>query len=499
MQKRYLCLWFKYLLTDWQSLRQTIPATVPVVFTKQERNRNIVMAINALAEAEGVSAGMTAADAKAIATGLQVIETIPGKEKKLLKQIGLWCIRYTPLVALDPPDGLILDISGCSHLWGGEEKYLQSVISQLGYKGYDARAGIADTIGTAWAIARFTKRMPIIESGKHNNALKSLPPAALRLADETLEKLLKLGFTTIGSLMHLPPGELRKRFGETLVCRLKQAQGTAEELITPLVAPVPYLFRLPSLEPIKTATGIEMAIAELLSLLCERLKGEGKGIRKAMLKCYRIDGQTVQVSISTAQASNSTVHLMKLFKLQISKIEPKLGIELFVLEALKTEKQKQEQEQFWQGNPKLTAPELTALLDRIAIKAERASIRRYLPTTYYWPEQSVKVAQDLTEAPESEWLIHRPRPIRMLAKPAPIQVMALLPDYPPRQFLYKNKLHIILKADGPERIEREWWRDEGPLRDYYVLEDERGKRYWVFRSGHYEDAATQWYLHGFFA
>jgi protein ImuB len=499
MQKRYLSLWFKYLLTDWQSASQSMSTPCPMVFTKQERNRNIVIALNALAEAEGVSLGMTAADAKAIATPLEVIEAVLGKEKKLLKQIGLWCIRYTPIVALDASDGLILDITGCTHLWGSEENYLQVIINQLKGKGYYFKAGIAATIGAAWGIARFAQGTTILASGAHLHALKCLPPAALRLTNETLEKLQKLGFTTIASFMDLPINELRKRFGEMIVLRLKQALGTAEELIVPLVAPVPYLFRLPSLEPIKTVTGIEMAIAELLKMLCARLAGEGKGVRKAILKCYRIDGKIVQVGISTAQASSSMSHLMKLFKLQISKIEPKLGIELFVLQALKTEKQKQEQEQIWQGNPKLNAPDLVALLDRIAVKAEGVRIYRYLPTPYYWPEQSVKVAQTLTETAQSEWLTHRPRPIRMLSKPAPIQVMALLPDYPPRQFLYKNKMHIVLKADGPERIEREWWRDQGPLRDYYVLEDEHGKRYWVFRSGHYNDEITQWFLHGFFA
>ena len=252
MQKRFMSIWFRHLTTDWLSLRRPELKDVPFVFATPERNRIIITAANPLAEAQGIHRGMAAADAKALTTNLQVLDHIPGKEAKLLRQLGLWCIRYTPVVAVDLPGGLILDISGCAHLWGGEREYLKEIVNKLRTSGYDARAAIADTIGTAWAVARYGKTTPIIQSGQQAQALLNLPPVALRLEPIILEKLQKLGFVTIKSFIQLPRTVLRRRFGEGFLSRLAQALGVEDEFITPLVPPVPYTERLPCLEPIRT-------------------------------------------------------------------------------------------------------------------------------------------------------------------------------------------------------------------------------------------------------
>ena len=493
-----MAIWFRHLTTDWLTLRRPELKDVPFVFAAPERNRIIITAANPVAEAQGVHRGTAAADAKAITTNLQVLDHIPGKKAKLLRKLGLWCIRYTPIVAVDLSDGLILDISGCTHLWGDERGYLKEIVNKLCASGYDARAAIADTIGTAWAVARFGKTTPIIESGMQAQALLSLPPTALRLEPLVLEKLQKLGFSTIKSFIQIPRSVLRRRFGEPFLLRLAQALGSVDETLKPLVPSIPYTERLPCLEPVRTNKAIEIAIQKLLEGLCTRLKAEGKGVRKAILKCYRVDGKMVLVGISTNRGSHCVSHLSKLFELQISKIEPALGIELFLLEAPKVEDIDPVQEKLWAGNPGLQDTALAELLDRIATKVGPERIRRYLPVEHYWPERSIRVAISLQEVPEGNWRTDKPRPLRLLARPEPVEVMALLPDYPPKVFTYKGRRHVVEKADGPERIEREWWRDKGEHRDYYAVEDSDGGRYWLFRSGHY-DAAPQWYLHGFFA
>ena len=494
-----MSIWFRHLLTDWQSLRQPDLKGVPFVFAAPLRNRIIVTAANNLAEVEGVYAGMAAADAKAIAPGLQVMNNILGKQEKLLRKLGLWCIRYTPVVAVDAPDGLMLDISGCTHLWDNERGYLKEIVLKLRGNGYDARAAIADTPGAAWGVARFGRVTPIIAQQKQAEVLAKLPPAALRLDDEVLERLQKLGFRTIGSFMNLPGRELRKRFGDDLLTRLTQALGLKDEPLTPLIPPVPYVERLPSMEPIKTVPGIEIAIQQLLETLCIRLQSEGKGIRKALLKCYRIDGKQVQVGINTNRGSHSVSHLQKLFGLQIDKIEPALGIELFVMEVPRVEDMDVKQEKIWVSQPDLKDAALAELLDKLGGKIGAERIHRYLPTENYWPERSIKEATSLQEAPATIWRTDRPRPLRLLGRPEQVEVMALLPDYPPKHFIYKGRHHVIDKADGPERIEREWWRDEGQHRDYYAVEDIEGGRYWLFRSGHYDSGDTKWFIHGFFA
>jgi protein ImuB len=264
------------------------------------------------------------------------------------------------------------------------------------------------------------------------------------------------------------------------------------------VPPVAYAARLPCLEPIRTPSGIAIAIEKLLEMLCQQLEAEGKGLRKAILKCHRIDGRKVQTAITTTKGSHSVSHLMRLFQLQIDKIEPALGIELFILEAPRTEDMETVQEQLWAETKGLADNALAELLDRIAGKVGINAIQRFLPAEHHWPENSVKLASSLTEQPESAWP-ELQRPIRLLQPPEPIEVMALVPDHPPKLFVHKGKRHSIAKADGPERIGREWWRDKGEHRDYYIVEDSDGGRYWLFRSGYYDGGDARWYLHGYFA
>ena len=285
----------------------------------------------------------------------------------------------------------------------------------------------------------------------------------------------------------------------SILTRINQALGLEEEFIQPVHPPAPYQERLPCLEPIVTATGIEIALQRLLETLCKRLKQEGKGIRKTVLKCYRVDGKIEQIEIGTIRASHHVEHLFRLFELKISSIEPALGIELFVLEASKVEDHVSLQSTIWNhGLRGLEDERISELLDRLSNKIGASSIRRYLPNEHYWPERSVKAANSLDEEATTTWKVDRPRPLQLLARPETIEVMAPIPDYPPMNFRYKGKLHTIKKADGPERIEQEWWIEQGQHRDYYYVEDEEGCRYWLFRLGHYDDVEYRWFVHGVF-
>lgn len=498
MRQRFMAIWFRHLLTDGLALRQPKLKNVPFVLVMPLKNRIVITASNLLAEQQGAFTGMSLADARAAVPELVSVDDTAGKAAKLLRLLGLWCIRYTPVVAIDLPDGLLLDISGCPHLWGGERGYLKEIVLKLRNAGFDARAAIAGTPGAAWAVSRFARVSPIVPPEMESQAISSLPPAALRLQAEVLERLQKLGFRAIGPLLSMHAPALRRRFGKDLPLRIDQALGRIEETLVPLVPPVPYVERLPCLEPIRTAIGIGAAIEKLLSGLCLRLQAEGKGLRKAALKCIRVDGHTAQASITTNRGSHNVLHLLKLFYLQIARIEPALGIELFVLEASKVEEMDTVQEQIWAVGRGLADTALAELLDRVAGKVGAEAIRRYLPAEHYWPERAVKVAASLTEAPLAAWP-EQMRPIRLLAAPEPIEVMALVPDNPPKTFTYKDKRHHIVKADGPERIGREWWCDSGEHRDYYAVEDSDGQRYWVFRSGYYDGGGARWYLHGYFA
>lgn len=500
MQKRYMSIWFRHLTTDWQTIRQPALATMPFVFSITDQGRKVVSAINKVAEDLGITKSITLADAKAIVPDLQAFDKNSVDENKILRTLGLWCIRYTPVVSTDPPDGLILDISGCSHLWGGERSYLAEVTLRLQRKGYEVHAAIADTIGTAYAVARFSTNYPIIEGGKQTQALLPLPPAALRLEPQILQRMHKLGLHTIGRFIGMPRTALRRRFGESLLLHLSQALGHERETLTPLQIPEPYQERLPCPNPVCTAESIEIAIKKLLGALCLRLQQEGKGLRGTVLQCFRVDGNIQQINISTTHPSHHCEHLFKLFLLKIPSIEPGLGIELFLLKASLIEKMPLQQESLWTKGSGLNNSHLAELLDRLAMKLGFDSFHRYLPDEHHWPERSIKTAASLLEKPTTTWNANRQRPTRLLSRPEPIEVTAPIPDYPPMTFRYRGKVHFIKKADGPERIEREWWTDPGEHRDYYQVEDEDGQRYWLFRSGHYAgEKSYQWFIHGFFA
>jgi protein ImuB len=500
MCRRYMSIWFRYLTTNWQVLRRPELKGLPFVFAFPVKGRMLIMALNAEAKYLGINSGMAVADARALVPNLEVLDDKPDRGAKLLKGLGEWCIRYSPMISLDAPDGLILDVSGCTHLWGGEGAYLNEICKRLEGKGYQVRAGIADTVGAAWATARYGKDNPVISAGMHTTALLSLPAAALRLESLVLDRLQKLGLNHIGSFINMPESNLRRRFGAGLLLRLRQAKGQEEEPIKPITLPAAYQERLPCMEPIRTGTAIKIAIQKLLEGLCGQLGAQGLGIRSCVLQCFRVDGQVEQIEIGTNRASHNINHLFKLFELKISLIRPALGIELFIMEALRVEEMDLVQEKLWSAKPGMDDAGVAELLDRLSGKVGADTINRYLPQAHYWPERSIKLANSIAEKPDLLWKTDRPRPTQLLSKPERVEVTAPIPDYPPMLFIYKGKVHQVIKADGPERIEREWWIDSGTHRDYYNVEDQDGQRYWLFRSGHYDgDRPQQWFIHGFFA
>jgi protein ImuB len=482
--RRYLSLWFRHLMTDWFTRLRPALKDAPFVFAATQKSRQVITYVSALAASHGVTAGMTVSDAKVLVPNLDVNFSDTNPET-LLHRIALRCIRYSPDVSIDPPDGLILNITGCTHLWGGEERYYKEITGRFLAGGYHARGAIADTAGAAWAVARFVQRPLIIPVQQHIEVLRQLPPTALRLPPTTLGRLRKLGLSKIQNILDQPRTSLTPRFGKELLLRLDQAFGNIEEYRVSVIPPLPYGERLPCLDPVVTAGGIEYALTRLLEQLCLRLQREGKGIRTALFHCYRVDGKIISLSIGTTRATYNITHLFKLFQTKIQEIEPALGIELFTLEAPKVDEAMPGQEALWGGPGGI---DLAELLDRIANKTGMDALARFFPAQHHWPERSFVRVPLKKKDPTEPWPTD-PRPIHVFDPPEPITVTAPVPDYPPMSFRYKDHLYKVTAANGPTRP-----------RDYYTIEDEEGARYWVFRSGHYGDSSpARWFLHGLFA
>lgn len=502
MGTRVVSIWLRYFATDWFSLRQPALKQQPFVLRTPSHGRMVVSGINAVAEREGAHTNDVLADVRALIPNLQVADDAPEKLQLALTKLATWCIRFTPFVAIDPPDGIFLDATGCAHLWGSEENYLNDIVKKVTQRGYYVRVAMADTAGAAWAVARYARdagNYLIVPPQQHGRALHMLPPECLRMDAASAALLHKLGLRHVKQLMKIPASALRRRFGPLLLMQLNKALGYELEMLQPVQPIEPYQERLPCLEPIVTSQGIEIALKNLLERLCLRLQREEKGVRKCIFKCLRVDGKIESISIATHSASHHVPHLYHLFEIKIQHIEPALGIELFMLEAPKVESLVPAQSKMWEGSGGLHDQRLAELIDRLSNKIDGSRIYRYLPDEHYWPERSVKKTTSLSEVPTTQWRTDVVRPLQLLPTPEPIDVAAPIPDYPPMLFRHKGNVHNIVRADGPERIEQEWWLQQGQHRDYYRVEDEHGNRYWLFRLGHYHDEKFQWFLHGYFA
>ncbi|HZF63394.1 MAG TPA: DNA polymerase Y family protein, partial [Chitinophagaceae bacterium] len=451
MQRRFASIWFPHLTTDWFTRRQPELKNAAFVLSAPYQGRMIVTATNALAQQKGVYSGMVVADARALVPSLRILDNKSSLADVLLKRIAEWCIRFSPFVSLDAPHGLLLDVTGCTHLWGGDWVYINDIIKRLQQHGYTARVAIADTIGAAWAVARFSKDVFIVEPEKQVEAIATLPPEALRIDIDTVERLNKLGLRQVKDFLSFPRYSLRRRFGARFTQRLHQAIGIEEEIIQPIFPVITYQERLPCFEPISTRTGIEIALDRVLSALCGNLEKEEKGIRAASFNGYRIDGKIETIQIGTTRASNDTRHLYKLFELKLEDFQPAPGIELFTLEAIKVEEIHATQKKIWKESDELNESHLSELLDRLSIKLGAENIYRFAPQEHHLPERSF-TPSSLQIIDENSWKLDRPRPIQLLSSPEPVDVTAPIPDYPPMLFRYKGKLHKIIKADGPERI-----------------------------------------------
>ena len=483
----------------------------PLVTAIPDHGRRIVAATCADARALGIVAGMTVTKARAFAPELDVVEADPQADFDGLRRLALWAgQRYSPMVAPDPPDGIWLDVTGCAALFGSERALVKDLHRRIAAFGLSLQIAVADTAGCAHAVARHVPagRPVTVEPGAHRKAIALLPIAALRLPPADVEGLRKLGFERIEQLIGAPRGPLAKRFGRELHRRLDQALGTLPEPIEPIFPEALPRARRGFIQPIATAEAFGQVIGDLARDVAVQLGRAGKGARR--LDCYfhRVDGQTRAIRIGTAAPSRDPSHLAKLLSAKIETVEPGLGIEAMTLIAPLIEDQGARQ---GEGLASLTrrGPDLAALVDALANRFSQRGLMRAVPSPSVMPERSVAFAPALQGCESSVWADDLPRPSRMLARPEPIDVIALLPDDAPRMFVWRRKRYRVTQGDGPERLHGEWWRDGGiegetPLsvRDYYQVETTSGGRYWLFRLGdgvHSSTGSMRWFVHGAFA
>lgn len=522
-----------------------VPDEQPLALVESASQAIRITAVNTRAAREGVRIGASLADARAALPSLLARPAEPARDRAALLKLARWAGRYGPARNVAGKEGLWIDITGVPHLFGGEASLLEDLRGRLAGFGVMARTGLAGTIGAAYALARFsdadTRPMQrIAPPSEEKRVLAALPVEALRLDAEAVLLLKRLGLRHIGQLYDLPRAALERRFGSELsarskaparariagavLTRLDQALGAREEPLKALGEPPALSVRRSWSEPLISADALEHEIETLSGALAERLKAAGLGARRIRLSLYRTDGSVADVEARLSSAANDAAHLRGLLKEKLSAIDAGFGIDVAALDALAVEALGASQIALTPEGGSAGEPEIAALIDRISNRLGAARITCLVPHESYIPERAEqRVAAMISPAPSiprEERGHGAQRPPLLIAPPEPITVMAEIPEGPPMTFTWRRVRHRIVKADGPERIAPEWWKEldgvpsvrgrlaEGEsrtssrTRDYYRLEDDAGGRFWVYRDGLYqntlESSKPRWFMHGLF-
>jgi protein ImuB len=438
------------------------------------------------------------------------MEADPAADRTALAALAGWCERFTPQTAPDAPDGLWLDITGCSHLFGEEAGLVAALTQRMDAAGLPCRIAVAGTPGAAWALARAAtgRDGPIIlPRDAEAAALAKLPVALLRLDERSVARLRRVGLRTIAELARQPRGELSARFGALPVQRLDQAFGRAPEAIIWQHPPNPWSERLAFAEPIGTPEDLARALDVLARRLCARLEAAQRGGHAFTARFFRVDDQRPHIAIATALPVRDARYVAKLLCAKLETIDPGFGVETILLEADETAPLLPPQAGLSTIGPATDdgAAALAETVDALANRLGGARLWREEAFPSHVPERAVRPTPKLAARPAG-WDTQAPaeRPLRLLSRPEPITTTALLPDDPPVRFTWRGAVHLVRASSGPERIGAEWWRrtpsearaDSDLLRDYYRLEDSAGARFWVFRAG--MSGTPRWFLHGIF-
>jgi protein ImuB len=530
--RRILYLWLPRWPIDRLRLSQRKSSAAsadetPFATVADAAGRRLLAAVNPAAAAAGLSPGMPLADALSFLPGLATALAQPAEDVAALKRLAEWCGRYSPWTAPDGADGVRIEITGSAHLWDGEEALAADLLTRLERRTVAGRIAIADTLGAAFALARFAQagdRVVIAPSGEQRAALALLPVEALRLDPPIAQGLRRVGLKRIGDLYAMPRDALAQRFGETVAQLLDQAQGDLPEPLSPLGEAPSRRVRLSFAEPITEPADLMLATERLAADLVQRLAREGTGARRLDLAFHRVDGRVERIRLGTAQPSRDPRHLTALFKERLDTVDPGLGIEDMILSVFAVEPLPPEQIEFAGGSVRGdTGGGIAPLLDRLGNRLGLDALSRLEPRERHMPERaSVCVPMELPSPPSlrsgpspalrergdparrPRW-VRGPRPIRLFDPPQPVEAFWLLPDDPPFRFVWRRRRHRVTRADGPERIADEWWRPEGSgavdaIRDYYRVEDEEGRRFWLFRAGlHGSNRSPHWFIHGVFS
>lgn len=487
---------------------------------KNNRGAAIIHALNPAARATGLRRGQTQADALAMIPHLICKPADIEADARALTALAVWAERWSPSVSVDPAgeglEGLFLDLTGATHLFGGEAALLVQIRERLAEAGARAKVAMAPTPGSAWALARWggTESGGIAGDETARGLLAPLPVEALRIDDRTLGQARRFGLKRIGDLYPMPRAGLARRFrdgdGVGLVQRLDQALGFAGEALTPVRPPPKYRAWQAWMEPVGDIEGVEARLAELVADLSAPLVRDGQGAKALTLTGFRSDGCTTGLSVRMGRPGREAGVWLRLFReAGLGRLELGFGLDAMMLTADAVEPMTARQGALENEAEAKQAESLAALIDRLTARLGEDRVLTPEPVDSWAPERAERWRPALGLRPTARQSTDARRPILLLDPPEPVEALAELPDGAPVRFTWRRLSRRVTRSDGPERLSPEWWRprpDDRQVRtrDYYRVEDDAGGRYWLFREGMYgreysgaaEERAPSWWMHG---
>ena len=495
----------------WRKATNASPDS-PVALVIEAAHGQLVHAVTAAAAERGARPGMRLTDARALDPALQAEPADPAGDAALLNLLARWAGRWSPRVEVDGEEGLRLDASGVAHLFGGEAGLVADMETRLASLGLTARVAIAPTAAAAWALARFAPC--VIDESELMEALAPLPVAALRLDARAVQILERLGLKTIGQLSEVPRKSLQRRFREAdnPLHALDRALGRRDEPLTGERAEPPPRALAKLSEPAMHPEAAAQALDRLVPELARQLEERKLGARRLHLAGYRVDGSVAGAGVATAIPSREPKHLRRLLIDKAAALDPEYGFDAFALTASWCEPLGAAQESLVEEPGGET--EVAKLVDRLSVKLGPERVRRPQPIASHVPERANGWSPAISSSRGAQRrgdpvldcfapLAMTKRPEHLLDRPEAIAVVYATPEGLPRRFVWRRQVHDIARVEGPERIAPEWWRERSTkrLRDYYRVEDNDGRRYWIVREGVVGDGrggAPEWYIHGLF-
>ena len=506
MRRRVVCVWLPHLAAE-RVLKNLPDRDRPFGIVSEESGGLRLCSLNMGARQGGLTCGMSLADARAIMPDIATAPRDEERDASFLRALGRWAQRFTPKVMVEQEEGaggtLVLDASGCAHLFGGETGLVRELEDGLARFGLTVRIGIADTRGGAWALARFGGGDQIAPPGETRAAIDFLPTAALGLNPQSCTDLARVGLKTVRDVAALPRASIAKRFGVETVQRIDRTLGIEADPMIAMDQAAPHAVRLSLPEPIGTTDAVSGALDRLLARLCERLERERLGARQLELTIRRADGGTDRTAIGLMRPGRDPTVMASLFERGIAKLDAGFGIDGLRLHATSVEPLAAVQI-VPEGDE--TGERLDALLARIANRIGFDAIIRMAPATSHIPERSWLRFSAAHPMPQDDWSRPKvPRPITMVG-PDPVQVEDGATRRPPAALVWRGRTYRCIRATGPERIVPEWWLDDPAwrtgLRDYWRIETDSGRRFWLFHTPEVNPERTtlsRWYVHGIFA